>query len=340
SSSRIYMKVKNYKRIIISRTDSIGDVVLTLPLAGKLKALMPDTEIVFLGKSYTQPIIQSCIHVDRFVNWDVVSGHSKPERAAFLKEIDADVIIFAFPQKEVCFAAKTAKIPVRIATAGRLTTLQTCNKLVPFSRKNSSLHESQLNMFLLRPVGVEAIPSMDEILQLIGWKSPRLNNERLKTLLDDPRKKIILHPKSKGSAPEWPIERFASLAHQLSPEDFLIFVTGTPEDRKLISDIFPFQLENIIDLCGSISLSEFIAFIAHCDTMIASSTGPIHIAAVSSILTIGLFSPIRPFHPARWKPIGARVEIITAENHPLKGKELDIPVSEVSNILQTKLLYL
>ena len=31
----------NYRKIIISRTDSIGDVVLTLPLAGLLKKYYP-----------------------------------------------------------------------------------------------------------------------------------------------------------------------------------------------------------------------------------------------------------------------------------------------------------
>ena len=39
------MKLSNPKKIVISRTDSIGDVALTLPLAGILKSKYPDVRI-------------------------------------------------------------------------------------------------------------------------------------------------------------------------------------------------------------------------------------------------------------------------------------------------------
>ena len=60
------------KRLIISRTDSIGDVILTLPVAGELKRMFPDIHILFLGSSYTRPIVECCPHVDEFV--DIING--------------------------------------------------------------------------------------------------------------------------------------------------------------------------------------------------------------------------------------------------------------------------
>ena len=36
--------------IIISRTDNLGDVMLTLPLCGYIKSIAPETKIYFLGK--------------------------------------------------------------------------------------------------------------------------------------------------------------------------------------------------------------------------------------------------------------------------------------------------
>ena len=58
------------KRIVISRTDSIGDVILTLPLAGILKKKFPDSKIIFLGNSYTEAIVRVSVYVDEFINWD------------------------------------------------------------------------------------------------------------------------------------------------------------------------------------------------------------------------------------------------------------------------------
>ena len=61
---------KDPSHILISRTDSIGDVVLTLPVAKFLKDRFPETKISFLGKAYTRPVIEACIYVDEFVNAD------------------------------------------------------------------------------------------------------------------------------------------------------------------------------------------------------------------------------------------------------------------------------
>ena len=41
------MEDAHYKNIIISRTDNIGDVVLTLPLAGILKENFPKAKVYF-----------------------------------------------------------------------------------------------------------------------------------------------------------------------------------------------------------------------------------------------------------------------------------------------------
>jgi heptosyltransferase-3 len=51
------------QHILISRTDAIGDVVLTLPMAAYIKELMPGTIVSFLGRTYTQPVINTCTAV-------------------------------------------------------------------------------------------------------------------------------------------------------------------------------------------------------------------------------------------------------------------------------------
>jgi len=62
------------KKIIISRTDSIGDVILTLPVAGVLKKHFPDSLIYFIGRQYTRPVIEACEHVDEFIDGDEIVG--------------------------------------------------------------------------------------------------------------------------------------------------------------------------------------------------------------------------------------------------------------------------
>jgi heptosyltransferase III len=68
--------------IIISRTDSIGDVVLTLPMCGILKEKFPSAKIIFLGKGYTEAIVNACQFVDEFMNWDLIDAKSPASQIA------------------------------------------------------------------------------------------------------------------------------------------------------------------------------------------------------------------------------------------------------------------
>ncbi|MBE0642259.1 MAG: glycosyl transferase family 9, partial [Bacteroidales bacterium] len=162
------ISLNNIQRIIISRTDSIGDVVLTLPLAGYLKQLYPELDIVFLGRSYTRPVLDQCMHTDGFLNWDVVRQMSEEEAIASLKEVDAGVILHVFPSREIAALTRKAGIPHRIGTAGRLFHWRELNHRVRFSRRNSDLHESQLNFKLLQPFGIADIPVLEDIPALYG----------------------------------------------------------------------------------------------------------------------------------------------------------------------------
>ena len=137
--------IKDPKNIVISRTDSIGDVILTLPLAGILKVKFPNTKIIFLGNTYTKPIINCCEHVDEIWEWAELEKLTEKERFEWLRDKDIEVFIHVFPNKEIAKLAKQAKIPNRIGTSHRLFHLNTCNHRPNFTRKKSDLHESQLN---------------------------------------------------------------------------------------------------------------------------------------------------------------------------------------------------
>jgi len=165
--------LKTINKIIISRTDAIGDVILTLPLAGILKKQNPNIEIVFLGKNYTEHIIKNSKFVDRFISWDNIKSLNINEQIAVLKELNADVIIHVFPNKQIAKIAKSAKIKYRIGTSHRIFHWYTCNKLINLGRKNASLHEAQLNIKLLEKLEINNIFSLSEIPNYYGFEEEK-----------------------------------------------------------------------------------------------------------------------------------------------------------------------
>lgn len=301
----------NPKKIIISRTDAIGDVVLTLPMAGLLKRQFPGCELVFLGRNYTRDVVALSQNIDKFLSWDEVKEASESEKANFLKKENADAIIHVFPIQEIAKASAKAKIPYRIGSTGRLYHYRYCNKLVPLSRKNSSLHEAQLNFKLLNPFfDSEEIPPLIEIQNYYGIKNEKNSKESFKNILDTQKFNLIIHPKSKGSAREWPLENYSDLINLLPENRFKIFVTGTSEEGELIRDFLNENKEDVIDLTGKFTLNELIEFIGQADGLVAASTGPLHLAAALGRLAVGIYPPIRPMDPVRWAPIGKNAHFL------------------------------
>ncbi|MBD0258549.1 MAG: glycosyltransferase family 9 protein [Cytophagales bacterium] len=295
------------RSIILSRTDNLGDVMLTLPMAGLLKERFPGVTIYFLGKSYTRPLIEASRHVDGFLDREAVLA-----RPDALRETGAEAIVHVFPDKAVARAAKRAGIPLRIGTSHRLFHLFTCNRLVNLSRKHSDLHESQLNIGLLQPLGIAEVPDLSRIGGWYGMRADLPLPAALQPYFADGRFRLILHPKSKGSAREWPPAHFLALARGLDPAQYRLFVTGTAAEGEQTRLQQPelFGLPHVVDLTGKVSLAELVAVISHADGLVACSTGPLHVAAAMGKLAVGIYPPIRPMHPGRWGPVGPRASYL------------------------------
>ncbi|MBI2966531.1 MAG: glycosyltransferase family 9 protein [Bacteroidetes bacterium] len=255
------------KTVIISRTDSIGDVVLTLPMAGVIKNFEPHCRIIFLGTDLTLPVIRCCNYIDEVANYSEVAGMAVPHQAEWFQKLSADVIVHVFPRKEIAAAAKMAGIAERIGTSHRLYHLFTCNKRVHFGRKNSLLHEAQLNLKLLKPLGCTQEYSPDRISALL------------------PERK------------------------------YNILVTGTKEESSFIGNAFTQVMNRIQNLSGLTDVTRLIALLNISDGIVACSTGPLHLAAAMGKVAIGLFPPIRPMHPGRWKPLGEKAIALSIEKN-------------------------
>lgn len=127
------------------------------------------------------------------------------------------------------------------------------------------------------------------------------------------------------------------LAVKLADLDYEVYFTGTEAEAVHFRDKLP-KHQKIHDMSAKFTLTEFIYFISQCEVIVAGSTGPLHIGAVSGIKTIGIYSQTRPIHQARWRPIGKNVSIVTNKQEPEIGKInpqylKDIEVDEVFKLV-------
>lgn len=307
--------------LIISRTDGIGDVILTLPVAGLMKKLHPGIKIWFVGCSYTAPIIAACEHIDEFINWDEVSARTSHERIAYFKALQADAIVHIFPNRELARIAYASNIPLRIGTSHRFHHWLYCNRLVHIGRKRSPLHESQLNALLFRHLGVNNTPLLEELSHLMGLCDPVELDNTFAQWLDPKRFNLILHPKSKGSAREWGLENFSQLIRLLPKDRYNIFISGSAEDGLALRTQIEAWGNDVTDITGKMPLAQFIAFINSADGLVAASTGPLHIAAALRKVAVGLYAPMHPIHPGRWAPLGIRAGYLVQDKQCQKCRQ-------------------
>lgn len=322
--------------IILSRPDNLGDAVLTLPLAGAIKARSPGTRIIALVKRYTEPLWRHCLHVDETLALEDLqaAGTDAPEH---LKKLGADAIIHVFPQREVANWAKQAGIPLRIGTSHRLWHWTTCNRRIDFSRKNSDLHEAQLNFKLLAPFGM-VVPELQTLAPLMGLHLPQADVAVRHLLMPD-RINVILHPlKVTGAA--WGLANFGDLIRAMDPARYHILLTGTQAEAEVYRSALPVDLPHVTDTGGTLSLEQLMALIGQVDALVAASTGPLHIAAASGIRTIGLFNMRRPLHPGRWAPLGPDAHVLVQDPdcpQCKRGQPCDcitrIPIARVLELL-------
>lgn len=300
--------------ILVSRTDSIGDVVLSLPILGILKKQFPHCKIAFLGQTYTKDVVMLSTFVDDFLDWTKISFLSPSEQVRLLKKYSFDTVLHLFPRHEIASLCMNVGIKHRIGTSHRPYHWFTCNHWVNFSRKKSDLHESQLNAKLLKPFGITKDFSLADILDNYGIKCNYELPDHFAELISPTKYSVILHTKSKGSAREWGLENFNALIQLLPKETYQIFLSGTEDEGLLFRETLLANNPHCIDISGQMSLKEFIAFIAQADALVAASTGPLHIAAALGKFAIGIFPPIKPMHPARWQPIGKNCLVFVNPN--------------------------
>lgn len=292
-----------HKNILIVRTDRIGDVVLTLPLAAIIKKHYPDSKITYLLNEYTKPLAENNQFIDKVITLLTSNGKFKIlANAEYLKN-KFDTAIIAFPSFRIALILFFAGIKIRIGTGYRWYSFL-FNRKIYDHRKTAEYHELEYNVRLLKKIGIEEPVSPTNAFFGLSISS-HINdevNKKLKNIgVNNDEKFIILHPGSGGSALDLPLESMKKLITELSLlNKFKILITGNEKEKKLCQSLV--VNKNTINAASLFSLSEMISVINRSYLLIANSTGPIHIAAALGKQVIGFYPKVITCSEERWGP--------------------------------------
>jgi heptosyltransferase III len=292
------------KNILIVRTDRIGDVVLSLPMAELVKKKFPDCNVAYFIRNYTRPLIDGNPFIDEVVIAEESDGEILfKKNLEKIKSKNIDTCVVVNPTLKISLMMYLAGVANRIGTGYRWYTFLFNNKVYEH-RKYAEKHELEYNVNLLNKIDIDFKDFSDEIkfhLKVDDKSSEKINSILAEKGFKAGNKIVIIHPGSGGSSVDLPKEKLIELTRKLSDlKNVTIVITGSKSESKLCKE---FEInQSVLNLSGQLDLALLKALIGKADLFISNSTGPMHIAAALGVHVIGFFPKILSCSQKRWGP--------------------------------------
>ncbi|MFA6439686.1 MAG: glycosyltransferase family 9 protein [Bacteriovoracaceae bacterium] len=297
------------QRILLVRTDRIGDVVLSLPMLPLLKKKYPNASITVMVRPYTRELVEGHSCVDDVILWD--EAKSVTDYVLLLRQRAYDIAILPYPRFNLALITFLARIPVRVGTGYRWYSFL-FNKRIYEHRKDARRHEVEYNLNLLTTIGIEQ-NGAPEFEFSVSDKS-KLNIEKI-LRADGIQRFAILHAGSGGSARDWSIERFAQLGDALHTDlQMNVVLTGGTNEKELVFALASKMKTTPVNYTGRFSLQELAALFQRAEVFVANSTGPLHIASIVGTPVVAFYPPIIQCSPMRWGPYTEKKKVFAAVN--------------------------
>ena len=337
-------------RIIISRTDKIGDLILSIPSFFMAKKMYPEAEIILLVRNYNYEIVKNLPFVDRVYKIDDFRQEELLEK---IKYFNADVFVALYNDSYIAKLAKASDAKRRIGPISKLSSIFAFNCGVYQKRSKSIKNEADYNLDLIRKIDSKRFDEVFEIETKIYIEdSQRIVAERFFEEKSIGEKSLIVNPFMGGSAKNITDEQYISLLQKIYDRvegmDIVITCHISEEERgqQIIDKI---GRERVYLFANGGSLLNLAAIIEKGKVYFGGSTGPTHIAGSLQKEIVAIYPNKKTQSPTRWGVynnknveyvVPDRLERNVKENYSHKYFDsYDENVEEeILNLLEKKLL--
>ena len=305
------------KRILLVRTDRVGDVVYITPMIREIRKTYPDAFMATLTQPHTGKLMLN----NPYLNAVLTDDLRKESFWKIVKELRKYKFtdgLLMMPTERAAYQMFLAGIKNRVGVGHKLYEIITGMQSVSRNKYIPLRHEADYCMDLARFIGVKTSNINPEIFLT---EDERKQGANILTDLGvkEKDKKIFIHSGSLQSAPNWTEDKYLflieKLLNELKNSDIRILLTAKEMSEEFKTKAKSLNSERVLDISKSIEdLRDFIKVISKADVFFAPSTGPLHIADALNIKTVGLFCH-RPMSCAKHHGV-------------LNGRSINIEVSD------------
>ena len=323
----------NPRKILLVRTDRIGELLLTTPAFESVRESFPGAKITLIVKPSSSPVVEGNLSVDSIIKLDPARDlDSFAKRLRFIRFLASpgfDIAIIFNPNKFFNVASFLAGIPARVGYDRKLGFLLT--KAIDDNKYLCEKHEIEYNLDLVKAAGAEIL-SRRLCFPFTGSDEAAAAKILARNGVIG-RAFVAVHPGTSNPEKLWPSERFSRLCDRMIDKfGVKVLLVGGDEERKAAGEVKAGMRNTAVDITGGLALKEFGALMKKSILLISSDSGPVHIASAVGTPVIALFGESRPGGSSRrWGPYG--------EGHIVVGKPRvsDITVDDVFEAVSGKL---
>jgi len=264
-------------KILVLRFSSIGDIVLTTPVVRMLAN--NGHEVFYFTKKQYAGILEHNPYIKKVF---LLSGNFK-ESADTIKQVNVDYIIDLHKN------------------------LRTLRVKLALRKPYSSFSKLNFRKWLLTALKINMLPKthiVDRYLKAAERFISEYDDSGLDYFTDSgladklteqyelkPGKYVVLAVGGQHATKRLPIGKLMEICDKLM---FPVVLLGGKEDEDTGIQLSQLSLNNVLDLCGKISVNESAAIISRCAAIITHDTGMMHIAAAYHINIVSVWGNTVP----------------------------------------------
>ena len=272
-------------KIIISRLDNIGDVVMTTPILYQLKRKFPEAKLIFIVRTIASPAVDRLPFIDKVIA--LPDKKTVGAQISLIKEMwHADIAYLLDYTHRIALLAYMARVKIRVGIAHKRANLLTkpikWHKVMDYTydpvmfaellKKNTGIdvmQEEKWNTFHYSEANAQEKQKME---QLFAGHN-----------LDMAKPYIVFSMYTSHISKNWPEKYWKELWQKVAENyDIPVILTGeNPQNIQFGS--------NVTDFSGKTDLYELGYVIERSALVINGCSALIHIASAFKVPTIGLY---------------------------------------------------
>jgi len=304
------------QKIAILRALYLGDMLCVIPTIRAIRCAYPSATITLIGLPWQKKFVERfCQYIDDFIEFPGWPG--LPEQPfdpaaciAFVKEMQlkqfdlvvqmqgngegTNALCMLFGARIVCglrkkneYCPDESLFPV----SG-----DDDHEVLRFLKLADALNISKQGYDLEFNFTPEEIQNGLEMLNVMPFQHDKF---------------FCIHPGARDPRRRWPAENFARVADALAAAGYDIVLTGSEDERELLSEVasrIHFPVVDLVGKFGNVGIGELSYVISKSVGLLSNDTGVSHIASALGTPSVIIFSQFSL--PHRWAPLDTDLHMI------------------------------